>query len=306
MKINNKIIFFIILIILFIIVYIINLYYNKQLKEKQNHIYHYSNVLNYNSINTAVIYRVHSLLKNQIFLINKVSNEIKGKYDCYLLTDEIDFNITINGCKKCVVTFDDITKRYPSIYNINEYYKTYYIITSKQQFFWAFNTEQYYMWYEKFGLKYSYMYFLEADVGFSGNINIFLNEYDNDKSDYLVKQYDKMTSEWPFSKCATPNYLDYLQLKLGNDVYYSSPVLLIRWSYKLMNILKEYLNKGYHRHSESSAIEACLMENLNITVIDKKFIGEYYSWYHRVDENKWIELNKNNNSQNKFYHALKF
>lgn len=261
----------------------------------------------FNSDNkTVILFRIHKLKPHQLSLIHKISDEIINRYDCILLSDDNDFNVTVNNCINTIITYDDVINIYPSIYNINNKKCNPHNILSKEIFFWAFNTEQLYLWYKKYGKTYQYVWIFEQDIGFSGNINYFLKEYDNDYSDLIISNYIKVNDSWPYSKCATSNYLNYLELHLGKSMVYQTYVFIQRYSNKLFNILREYLNNKFHRHSEASSIEAALMENLSINIINKKYIGDIFDWNGRVSRSTWIKILNHDENRNKLYHALKF
>lgn len=238
---------------------------------------------------------------HQIYLIKKVSKELHGKYDCNILSDELDYNILTPLCKVIIVTKDEIIKRYPTLITDVPKQKK-----KKYSTMYLYNTEQFILWYEKSIIKYKYIWLFETDVGFSGNINTLLDYYSNDNSDLIAQNLEIMSNDWLFSKTGSKKYMEYLEQHIGNNISYVSWAYVQRYSNNLMSFFKKYTNQEYHRHAEAFPAEITKIERLKYNLLDKRFIGKPLSWGGKVTKKQWINITQDPSKQNKLYHALKF
>lgn len=254
--------------------------------------------------NPAILFRIYKLTPYKIKLMEKISEEIKNKYDCYILSDNDNFNKTIKGCSNKIITAKNVLNKFPNLNTIRVQscvYKS--ILTSK--LISSFNTEHIYLWSE-LNKEYNFLWIIEDNVGFSGNINKVLDYYKNDYSDLISLEPEIVDNGFKYSNCATLKYLEYKRKCFEDEVAYEIPMQVQRWSNKLLNSLKKYLNKNYHRYGGAYAIEVALMDNLSTKTIDYKFIGNRFDDIKSVTYQMWLRIINDNSTINKFYHPLKF
>lgn len=235
--------------------------------------------------------------------MEKINEEIKNKYDCYILSDNVNFNKTIKGCNNTIITVKNVLNRFPNLNSIRAKSCAYKTLTSK--LISSFNTEHIYLWSE-LNKEYNFLWIIEDSVGFSGNINKVLDYYKKDYSDLISLEPEITDNGNKNSKCATQDYLEYKRKCFEDEVAYEISMKVQRWSNKLLNSLKKYLNKNYHRYGGGYAIEVALMDNLSTETIDYKFIGNRFDGIRSVTYQMWLKIINNNSAKNKFYHPLKF
>lgn len=247
---------------------------------------------------SIILIRYHLPTKYQIYRFNLWKNSSLLQYKYIFLTD--NYNDSCNKENLYCITADEVFNKYSSLINTGicrNKYKQFYMNTFHIEHVllcWKLLIKKY---------KFDYMWVVEQDIGFSGNINQLFKEYDNISSDLISTNYSVNNLGWYY--CCTNNYMKYRKDKLNNTGYKTSEHIQ-RWSTKYIKKVYKLLNKNIHSQSEHASIEFLLFLKLTFHNINKKDIGYKYKWNSRVSKEEWIIINNKSQYKNKLYHSLKF
>lgn len=254
----------------------------------------------------AYVIRIHILQKEQYQRFIQWRKEIPNDYSCFIVMDFIQ-NVKIYNCNTIKINFQNVTEKYPNIIEIPRI-KCANIQKKQHRFFmWAFHVEPIYIWYEQYGKEFDYVWIIEQDIGFSGNMYDFLGYFEDNNSDLLSLNVMIQHKKWSSFNCATENYIEYREKMLGsNSICYQSNEYIQRWSKRLFYEIGKCLKKDYHRFSESFPIEVVIMSNLTYDTFPDKFKSDKLQYFSRVTKQLWKSYFTDPIYKNKLIHGLKF
>lgn len=255
-----------------------------------------SNIRKYKNI---IIIRFHTVTSSQLERYNSWKNRTSRENKYIYLTD-VKYDKFKNMRYIYCIDSDEVLRNYPSLINsgrCKNRYKNFYLF--------AFHIEHIILCIKALLKKYrfKFIWILEQDVGYSGDINKLIYKYDMIKSDIITTQFYQSNSNWYY--CCTYDYMKLRILMLSRKGYKTSEHIQ-RWSFKYYKEVNEMLNRKIHSQSEHASIEFSLMLNLTYHSIENNDIGYKYQWNSRVSKEEWNYILKNVSHQNKLFHAIKF
>lgn len=211
--------------------------------------------------------------------------------------------LNISKIKLVVVTFKEIFNYYPNIKHLKGNCSSF---KTPRLLLWVSHTESIIILYNKLKFKYNFVWIIEQDVGYVGNLFKFINMYRNDDSDLITFGVGKINPKWIWFNCATEQYLKRRREYFKYNYGYANRECVQRWSKKYINELQRDLYNNFHSQTETSSIELVFYHNLSYSTIPYKYIGYVYNAGKSLTENQWINITKTKDNKNKLFHPLKF
>lgn len=251
---------------------------------------------------TCIVVRINNPTSSQISRYLKWRRFFPSRFNFYLLSMK-NINLSKSSMINVVVSFDEIKYKYPNISKLKGSCKNF---NTPQSISWISHSESLIVFYKKIKLKHDYMWIIEQDVGFVGNLYNFIKIYENNKKDLITFGFRKITPKWLWFYCATEKYIT-RRYNCFNDSYgYSNREYIQRWSKLYIKEMMNDLQNNYHSQTESSTMELIFYHNLSYELIPKKFIGYPCFATKSLTEFQWLNISYNKRNSNKFFHPLKF
>lgn len=262
-------------------------------------IHFYKNITYYKSV---ILIRASSPSSSQIERYIEWKKLAPHNYYVVLLTDKC--NIIIKNISITCIKPSIMLNIYPEIKNILGPCKS----RNDIYYMWALPFEHIIIWINLTSISFKYLWIVEQDLSYSGNIFSFFSKYDYYKNDLIILSYCKLDNKtkWLWKDCCTREYKDWVKLASFNKRRLASPTFLTRWSKIFINFMTKNMKMKRHAFSESSAIECAYFNNLSIRRIERNHIGYKCRSNSRITKKEWTKIITNSNTKNKFFHALKF
>lgn len=262
---------------------------NRFLKEKKEIFY-----------KAVILVRASHPTKAQIEKFIEWDKSLDGCYKLIVLTD--DKSLHISNVDIDVITAHEVLSKWPAMKRQGGDCKN-----EKDQFYmWSSSHEHIVLWSRKTKLKFEYLWHLEQDLGYSGNINNFIKMYDKYNVDIISLPYrQKRKSDW-WHKCFTKEYNDWREEFYDKNTRYMFSLFIYRIHHKILDILYNQYELKRHTSNEAVIPELAFALHLSARIISSKYIGYTCEWNGRVKESEWEEINKSIENRNKIYHALKY
>mmetsp|Transcript_22415 Transcript_22415/g.43992 ORF Transcript_22415/g.43992 Transcript_22415/m.43992 type:complete len:285 (-) Transcript_22415:345-1199(-) len=180
--------------------------------------------------------------------------------------------------------------------------------TGKYSFAWGFHCCALNLWFQGFQQekKPAFVWVLEDDVGFTGNLADFLRATASETADLLADTYKPVTETWWWWDFGSKAYLSAVSLEERCEAREH----VQRFSCKLLDGLHHLAEtQRCIAWSEQGTPSLCRHLGLESKQIDLDYISSAnFSWDTRIEEDKWAEFMSADTpeSRNRFYHALKF
>eukprot|EP00928_Gymnodinium_smaydae_P064864 TRINITY_DN48104_c0_g1_i1.p1 TRINITY_DN48104_c0_g1~~TRINITY_DN48104_c0_g1_i1.p1 ORF type:complete len:410 (-),score=24.87 TRINITY_DN48104_c0_g1_i1:123-1352(-) len=212
---------------------------------------------------------------------------------------------------------------------------------------WGFHAEAINLWFRQHNmdqkyradgscndcLNYDFVWVLEDDVGFSGNLSTLIEHYASDDSDLIsapgldgvLKGEDgfgrpkpRVPGDWRWPRDITLNpdgWCWYFmrsanfrkRIEACGAEQRNTGEHVQRYSAKLLNELHAWSAQGAIAWSEMSVPTVCAaVPGLKPSVLDASLIGVPFSVCGRVSADAWDEIMQNTSMSDRLYHALKF
>lgn len=261
----------------------------------------------------AVVVRFKNPTKSQLERYVEWESGFNSTFDVWYIIHRDDPNISYPFDKTFYISTKELMDNYKEL---NDLRKPNHCVEQLNRddsefYMWISHSESIILWYETIGRCYNNIWILEQDVGYSGKFSDFLNSYNSDISDlisYDIRE-DSPSSYWHYY-CESDKYMKYqkeYQSKQNlNEVEYTSREFIQRWSKKLIEIIENEVNNGYHAISETSVAQAVIYHNLTYKLFDKESIGKKWDWFHKIKKGQWSRFQRISKRKNKLYHPLKF
>lgn len=257
-----------------------------------------------NKFNTCLVIRINNPTIQQLHRYSRWRKMFPDYFHFYILSmQSINSSFIISNIKVLVVTFNDIILSYPNIRKIKGSCATF---KSPNLLLWISHTESLILFSMKLKIKYDYMWIIEQDVGFVGNLFLFITKYRYSNRDLITYGKKKIDNNWIWYKCATQKYILRRNIFFNSKFGYKNTEYIQRWSKKYIKFMKIDLDNNYHSQTESSTIEIVYYHNLTYDLIPKHFIGSPMYAGKSLSKNSWKMIMENKNNENKFFHPLKF
>lgn len=258
------------------------------------------------NITYCLVIRVNYPTTKQVLRYLKWRKYFPSNFNFYLLLmKNINYSLltTIKTIHIVSITFNKIKSNYPNILNLKGNCSSF---KSSKLLSWISHSESLILFYKSLKVCYQYIWIIEQDVGFVGNLYNFIKQYDKQKSDLITIGVGKITNKWVWFNCATEKYIIRRSNLYRNNCGYSNREYVQRWSKLYIANMMIDLENGYHSQTETSSIELVFYHNLTYEVIPNRFIGSPLCAGRSISEDKWINISFNNQNSNKFFHPLKF
>lgn len=280
-------------VLVYITFVIIILFFNQVMKTNNK------NNENDKSYQNIVLIRFHSPSSSQIERF-KLWEKTRSEDSKYIYLTDVKYDNLDNLTDIYYISAEEVLKHYPSIAHTGMC-----VNKEKNWYVYTFHLEHIMLCVISLLKKYkfNYIWVLEEDIGFSGDMNMFIKKYDKIKSDLITTKYDQTNYYW--YKCCTNEYMKLRISTIGEKTYKTSEHIQ-RFSKKYFQDVNKLLNNNIHSFSEHSSIEFCIFLNLTYHNIDENDIGYKFDWNTRLSKEEWNGIMKNTQYKNKLYHSLKF
>lgn len=254
---------------------------------------------------SCIVIRISDVTYEQIHRYNMWLHYFPQEFKFYFLSMRVTNISYISNSKieQIVVSYNDILYSFPNIMKLNgncSTFKSFNLIS------WISHSESIILFYKKIKMKYKYIWIIEQDVGYTGNLYRFIKLYDNNNNDLITFNVGKKNNKWVWFYCATDKYIRRRMLFFNDSYGYANREYVQRWSDVYISKISSDLFSHYHSQSESSSIEAVFYHNLTYEEIPKKYIGSPLCAGKSITQNKWKSILSNKSKSNKFFHPLKF
>lgn len=262
----------------------------------------------------AILVRAFEPTKSQILRYKEWKESFaKYNFDTWFLIHDEDDRKGFEEENVIYCKFQEVLDNYPLI---TELRKPGHCLEKNQSdssfYMWISHTESIVLWYKRVGCKYKYVWILEQDVAYTGDLGSFLESFNNVNSDFI--SYD-IRPDYNISflhlRCATDKYIQRQKniqdiLQDGKDLVLTTREFIQRWSKKLFTVLSDDLDNGYNAISEMSVAETVIYNNLTYSFLPSSSIGIYWSWYPNLPKYRFNAYFKRKEYMNKLYHPVKF
>lgn len=253
----------------------------------------------------CIVIRINDPTTKQILRYLKWKKYFPSNIHFFLLSMKMINNslINISTIINVVVSFNEIELFYSNITKLKGNCSNF---RSSRLLSWISHSESITLFCKKLKIKYKYIWIIEQDVGYVGDLYKFIKLYDNNRKDLITTGVGRITTRWIWYNCATTNYLTRRNLYFNNSYGYSNREYIQRWSKLYISKMMIDLQNNYHSQTETSTIELVFYHNLSYEIIPYRFIGNPMYSCKSLTEKKWINISKNKRNNNKFFHPLKF
>lgn len=227
------------------------------------------------------------------------SKSLDACYKLIILTD--DKSLQILDVDIEVITANEVVSKWPAMKSQGG------DCGNKEDVFYMrfYSYEHIIVWSRRAKIKFKYLWYLEQDLGYSGNINNFIKIYDKYDVDIISLPYKLNPIKWWY-ECFTKEYNDWREEFYDKKKRYVNQVFICRMNRKVLDILYNQFELKRHTTSEAVIPEITFIFHLSVRIISSKYIGYTCVWNGRVKPDEWEEINKSIENRNKLYHALKF
>ena len=221
-------------------------------------------------------------------------------------------------------TESEILHSFPALPPMQKYLledmKVYELLSRKCTLAWGFHVECLILWWNhskkknKGEAKYDYIWVIEDDVGITQSITSLISQYENEKSDLITDDAEKMPKEWFWKDVFSSNF----NAIVGTKKIISKEHVQ-RLSLKLMERLMTLTTTlGVSAWSEAfTSTVAFNDDDLSMCGFKEIHLGDPFKWNGRVSREEWdVIANESGSSISsssssadgvpKMYHALKF
>lgn len=245
----------------------------------------------------AIIFRIKNIKTIQKNYITKYYTQCKNDYDVWFLIDGYGKNkypkYYINS--SCVLSYFPYLLSY-SKSCIMLYRKDTYSAIGYSTF-----TEQIVIWYLNIKRKYNYIWYLEQDLVFLGNIRYFFDSYINYSSNIIFKDklFKDSSNKWIWKSCHSKN------INLSYNEIYHGHIFITRIDEKVIKLLYTIHKNGIHLYCERVLHYLLEKYRLTYTVISPKWKGQILCCC-IIKYNSWKNISNNIKYNNKFFHSVKY
>jgi hypothetical protein len=155
--------------------------------------------------------------------------------------------------------------------------------------------------YEKYKKNYQYIWVMEDDVIYTGNILDFINEQDKENYDYLSSNLVDANSQ-RYNQWLAKKYIS----KYNTKLYSRSQEHIVSYSSRFMDHIINMVNQGIDGMSEVTTIHSCQNDGFKSKFIDSKHIGKYWTYDKKVCTDLMNLFKHNFTIENKLYHPCKW
>jgi len=262
----------------------------------------------------AIMFRVYRQSpKQQIMRLLTYAKQVRHRVDVWLAynikdkdVDEAVIYTLMKECKNICYTFfysdKSLYVAFPTLERAKDKVKD-----GGMPLTWSSHAEAIGVWFSLYP-DYEYTWVIEADAGWAGDLNTFLDEFSNVTSDLLMATKELPPAGWPHLGQCTKKFMDLVNITQGGNSRYISKETVGRYSRKLLRKSQEIMHQGGHAWSEQFYINVCREPDCTYFDLDRADIFKtpkkrYFNWNVRIDCNSWP--NWVNKTDNHWFHALK-
>lgn len=170
---------------------------------------------------------------------------------------------------------------------------------------WGYHVEAILLWWVHVDGQFGgpeYVWFIEDDAAYSGNIAGFICAYLGDHSDLLAHNIQPVEAEWVWCNAASPAFLKLVDL--GERLRCVEHVQ--RLSSHMLRALHQYCLQGVSAWSEMSVPTLCQTAHLQLGRLRSEHIGAIFVYHGRVPVRSWERICVEPATRNRWWHALKW
>lgn len=260
----------------------------RQLSKKDTHSRKYK---------ALVLVKVSNPTQAQIKRYFKWKKAMSSDYRFEILSDRY---LTIPHMKVNVIYPTELIKKWPKLLKMggNCYNR------SLSYIMWVSIIEHYILCVKRSKITFKYLWMIEQDLGYSGNLYEFMKQYENKDVDIVTREWIKQTTDW-WSECYTPEYYNW-RIKYHYNYKYQSYNWLSRINHKVIDILYNEFELGRHAQNEEALSEKIDPFKLTYIFFNRSYHGYKYNWNSHIYAEEWKQILSDEKHKNKLFHALKF
>lgn len=262
-----------------------------------------SNNLN-EAFTSVIVIHTSSPTHYQIERYKEWYNSKPENYHVIIITDKCELKNNITTIPIICYTQNEFMKDFPQLKAMTG------LCTDKWPgyYMWTSSIEHVIIGIKKENINFKYLWLVEQDLGYTGNLFDFFRKYDRMEFDFIAQNYDNQESNetWMWFDCSTPEYTEWKSNTKISKKRVSGQINIARLSTKLIDSVLFNIKMKRHTFSEATLIENVIINNLTLRLIDKKDFGEICNVFDKIPLKDWIKIQKDPKKKNKLYHALKF
>jgi len=168
---------------------------------------------------------------------------------------------------------------------------------------WAFTTEAVLLWWRRVReVPPCYIWVLEPDVSYSGNLSHFVGAYGGTAADLVSVNITPLDKFWPWKGLATQPFFRVA----GHGCHMLHKGMVMRWSHQLLITLQAYAEAGISAYSEMMVPTVCMASGLSYTHLRPEHMGATFAWNGKVSEEAWARILAEPEFVDRWWHALKW
>lgn len=170
---------------------------------------------------------------------------------------------------------------------------------------WGFHVEAILVWWrhvtDRPGPTPAFVWILEDDAGFSGDISEFAMAYADSDTDLLVHGLRPVDSSWVWCSAASPAF----GRRCGTRQWRCAEHVQ-RFSAALLRELDRCSSSGVAAWSEMAVPSLCAAAGLSFAELRAEHLGAVFAFNGVVPESAWPRLCEQLSTRNRWWHALKW
>lgn len=261
---------------------------------------------NNNFRNEPIVYEAIILVRAakptsaQIARYKEWESSLASCYKLVILTD--NQNLRIPGINIEVISDKEVLSKWPALKTqgglCNNQFDKFYM--------WSSSHEHIVLWSRKTKLKFKYLWNLEQDLGYFGNINDLFRKYDEYDSDIISLPHERKDSQKWWIDCYSQEYNLWRQKLFDPSYRHATRLFVFRVNRKVLDLMYQQFESKRHTINEAVLFELAFAFKLSVRQISHRNIGYKFKFYERVDEKEWEKINNNGANKDRLFHALKF
>lgn len=168
---------------------------------------------------------------------------------------------------------------------------------------WCFHVESLLVWWLQLQWtdRPGFVWVVEDDAGLSGNLSQFVGAYREEHADLITHGLQAVENSWIWRDAASSNFLHLPRLERLRCAEH-----LHRFSSAFLDVLADFSQRGVTGWSEMSVPTLCKSAGLVCVPIRGEHLGHVFRFDGKVPATAWPDLFDNQQTKNRWWHALKW
>ncbi|CAL1142197.1 unnamed protein product [Cladocopium goreaui] len=217
--------------------------------------------------------------------------------------DDIPFSVFWYGQEAMITDFpvlSEIHAALPDRQDVRDCFQ----LPGPKSLAWCFHVEALLLWWRSLASKPKFVWVLEDDAGFSGDIAQFISAYQEETSDLISHEfqvadptwvwYDAVSETWKLEEAKTTMP----RLRCAEHVQ--------RFSAGLLDVLEGFAMRQVSGWSETSVPSLCRWARRSMTSLRPEHVGQIFSYAGKVPKDAWPRICEDARTRGRWWHALKW